>query len=55
MRWLVRGKHTLRSLLRHRQVDAELEDEFRDHLERGSKTTCGPVCRRTTHGWRPSA
>ena len=34
MRWLVRWKHTLRSLLRHRQVDAELEDEFRDHLER---------------------
>jgi hypothetical protein len=34
MRWLARWKFTLRSLFRHSQVDAELEDEFRDHLER---------------------
>ncbi len=34
MRWLAGLRGTLRSLFRRRRAEAELEDEFRDHLER---------------------
>lgn len=34
MRWLATLRNTLRSLLFRRQAEGDLEDEFRDHLER---------------------
>jgi predicted permease len=34
MRWLATLRNTLRSLFLRRQAEADLEDEFRDHLER---------------------
>src|SRR5215472_3954406 len=34
MRWLSTIRHTLRSLFRRRRAEADLDDEFRDHLER---------------------
>jgi hypothetical protein len=33
MRWPARPRMLFRSLIRHRRVEAELDDEMRDHIE----------------------